>query len=185
MVKVVLGIVELIVLPHHHGCAFCVVEVAVLGLFFVELVHPCAFETDGVQQEAHQIGVFHVTFFQQVMNHTIGMVGSPLVDDAQRSLVAKAEHRRRSVVVGGCRILESRFQRQFLPVAVEIDGVGNGHSGIFIEQIAFGEHLTAEGVHCGYVSISGFLSARQHAANFLAGDAVGTVVEHAESIGDA
>ena len=152
---------------------------------FFELIDPCALEADGVQQETHQVGVLHILRLQQVGYHIVGFVSNPLVDDVQRGLVAEAEDGWRGVVVGRRRILESRFQRNVLPVAVEIDGVGNGHACVLVEQGAFREHFPAEGVHRGHIGIARLPSAGQHLAYLLAGDALGTVVEHPEGVGDA
>ena len=72
-----------------------------------------------------------------------------------------------------------------VPVAVEVEGVGNRHPCVLVEQGALREHLAAEGVHRGNVGIVCQATAGKHLRDLFARDAFSSIVEHAECIGDA
>ena len=153
LVEVGLCILELIHLPHHHGRALHVVEIRILRICFIKLINPCALEANGIQKKTHQIGVLHVLKLQQVVNHAVGVVGSPLVDDIQRRGVAETEHRGGCVIICRCRVPKGRLKRNILSVAIEIDVVGYTHTCVLVEQGTLRQHLATEGIYRSYVGI--------------------------------
>ena len=57
LIEVGLRIFEDALLRHYHSPALLIVEIRILRPTFFERICPCALETDGIQQKAHQVGV--------------------------------------------------------------------------------------------------------------------------------